>query len=196
MTGEALVRPILRGISTGLMLLLIGCAVRPGETPSTLLPLEPEITTTMDATAAADEPFALYLLEGEISPGKIDSGSALVLMDKPLITVDDIIEYNAETHQIRLTENGLSKISQLQVPVNGKAFVICVNGEMIYQGAFWVSFSSLSYDGVVIDPLLTTVENPVIQISLGYPGVSFFTGDDPRSDPRILEGLEKSGKLH
>jgi len=178
------------------MLLLVGCAVRPSEIPSTPMPLNLKATTTMDAAAAEDEPFALYLMEGEIPPGEISPGSALVLMDKPLITVDDIVEYDAETHQIRLTENGLSKISQIQVPVNGKAFVIYVNGEMIYQGAFWVSFSSLSYDGVVIDPLLTTVENPVIQISLGYPGVSFFTGDDPRSDPRILEGLEKSGKLH
>jgi hypothetical protein len=38
------------------------------------------------------------------------------------------------------------------------------------------------------------VENTV-QITLGYPGQSFYSGTDGRSNPLIKETLEKNGKL-
>jgi hypothetical protein len=68
-----------------------------------------------------------------------------------------------------------------------------VGRDPIYLGAFWPLYSSLSFDGVVIPvPLM---DEPVIQITLGYPSPSFFAGEDPRSDPRILQALAQAGRL-
>ena len=79
------------------------------------------------------------------------------------------------------------------VPTGGVPFVMTANGERIYAGAFWTMLSSLSYDGVVIlDPLpLSSVMPGDLRITLGYPAPELFTGEDPRSDPRILEALER-----
>jgi hypothetical protein len=98
-------------------------------------------------------------------------------------------------HGIELTNTGYETIHGLSVPMDGKAFAVCIDGQLIYGGAFWVRYSSWSFDGIVIDTTLATREHPVIQIQLGYPGPSFFRGDDPRSDPRILQALEQAGKL-
>jgi hypothetical protein len=58
-------------------------------------------------------------------------------------------------------------------------------------GSIW---SSMSFDGVTIwlPPIL---EEPyVIRLELGYPS-SFYTGEDPRSNPVVIESLEQAGKL-
>ena len=34
-----------------------------------------------------------------------------------------------------------------------------------------------------------------LRIDLGYPGGKFFTGTDPRTDPRLHQALVKTGKL-
>jgi len=121
--------------------------------------------------------------------------SHLKLEEKPLLTMEDIISYSITTHEIELTAAGYEKIRGLSVPVDGIPFAVCVNGQPIYTGAFWPGYSSLSFDGIVIDPIFATIEHPVIQIQLGYPGPDFFKGEDPRSDPRILMVLERVGKL-
>ena len=64
-----------------------------------------------------------------------------------------------------------------------------VNGERIYLGAFWTSYSSLSTDLPVIDVIM----NP-LAIKPGYPWDQ--TRDpDPRQDPRIRSVLKVLGKL-
>ena len=121
--------------------------------------------------------------------------SHLELAEHPLLSIDDILSYHQETHEIKLTATDYDKIAGLSVPVSGKAFAVCVDGQPIYAGAFWVGYSSLSFDGVVIDTLFASKEHPVLKIQLDYPGSDFFQGDDPRSDPRILQALEEAGKL-
>jgi len=139
--------------------------------------------------------FAIYLLADGITPQELPVLSHLELIDPPLLTEQDIISYQKSTHEIELSAIGVDKLQQMDVPVSGIAFAICVDREPIYTGAFWAAYSSLSYDGVVIDPTLVSPENPVIQVNLGYPGASFYRGDDPRSDPRIITALEKAGVL-
>jgi len=74
-------------------------------------------------------------------------------------------------------------------------FVVCVNRQPIYGGAFWVSYSSESFHGIVIDTLYAQQNQP-IRIQLGYPeSPELFAGEDRRSDPRILQSLEQAGKL-
>jgi hypothetical protein len=139
--------------------------------------------------------FSIYLLAGEVSPEKIDLTKPLELAVNPLISVKDMVNYDKATHEIQLTESGYEIMHNLTVPTQGKAFAVCVNGEIIYTGAFWAPYSSQSFGGIVIDPFQATKENPIIQITLGYPGQTFFEGEDSRADARIMQALEKIGKL-
>jgi hypothetical protein len=140
--------------------------------------------------------FAIYLVEQSVDTAqlaKMDVGS-IPLEDEPVITMDDIIGYKKETHEIELTSSAYERLMQLGVPVNGRPFAVCLNGEPVYAGAFWVMWSSLSYDGVVIMlPSLTGTST--IQLSLGYPGPAFFKGKDPRNNKKIFKILELAGKL-
>jgi hypothetical protein len=115
----------------------------------------------------------------------------------PFLSVDDILTYTWETHEIELTESARERVEQLEVPVTGGVpFVVCVGAERMYPGAFWVSYSSMSYNGIVIDTLSAQLDDPILHIQLGYPeSPEFFTGEDLRSDPRILQSLEDAGKL-
>jgi hypothetical protein len=123
------------------------------------------------------ESFGIYLLEN----------NELVLSD------EEIVWYDKVSYEIKLTDEGANKIEALEVPVTGSPFVIKIDGEEIYDGSFWVSFSSLSYSGIVIDTL--KVQNNTISIDLGYPSSGFFEGADHRNDSRILDHFQKLGKL-
>jgi len=117
------------------------------------------------------------------------------IADQPLISIQDIITYNAQTHEIKLTDQAFERIINLEVPVRGKSFLVCVDRVPIYCGAFWTSLSSVSFDGVTICQPLGPRELKVITLELGYPSSSFYQGEDPRNNPAILHSLEQSGKL-
>lgn len=141
------------------------------------------------------EGFAIYLLAGGMTFADVDAGKPLTLEEQALLTTEDMLAYRQEGHALMLNEAGYQKIAVLGWEAQGKAFAVCVDREIVYTGAFWVAFSSMSFDGVVIDPLEVKPESMFIHISLGYPTEQFFDGEDPRSDPRILDALEEAGKL-
>lgn len=145
--------------------------------------------------AASEAGFAIYLTDPEIPPNRLAIQSHLELAAEPILTADDIIHYVWDTHEITLTAAGLQRLQALSVPTSGKSFVVCLDNQPVYAGAFWAGYSSQSFDGVVIDPILATAERPLVQIQLGYPGPGFFRGKDPRSDPGIRAALEAAGKL-
>jgi hypothetical protein len=150
------------------------------------------------ATAQPDEVegFAIYLLTPESFTSQADL-TQLELEPAPFLSLGDIVAYTWETHEIELTEAARERVASLEVPMTtGVPFVVCVGAERIYPGAFWVSYSSMSYNGVVIDTLSAQMEDPVIRLQLGYPeSPELFEGEDLRSDPRILQSLEDAGKL-
>jgi hypothetical protein len=143
--------------------------------------------------------FAIYLLADD-RPATALAGADLTglpLRDQPLMTQDDLAWYDGATHEMELTPEALARVQQIfptMVRVNGIPFVVSVGRERIYAGGFWTPLSSLSYGGVVIMQPFAT-DRTTIQISLGYPGAPFFTGQDPRSDPRVLQALASAGKL-
>jgi hypothetical protein len=147
------------------------------------------------STGTSDEGFAIYLTNPEVRPDQLVMLSHLELAAEPILSSSDIVNYVWATHEITLTAAALERLHALSVPTSGKSFAVCVDGAPIYAGAFWVGYSSQSFDGVVIDATLVTAERPVVQIQLGYPGPGFFRGEDPRSDPRIKQALEREGKL-
>ena len=122
-----------------------------------------------------------------LGPGKVEKG--------PLVfSEDDIVLYKRQSHEIGLTEAGAKRIDQVDMLTTGRGFVVCVGGEPIYTGAFWLAISSQTYEGVVIE--LPMMGRRFVQLKLGFPTPADFSGADPRSDPRIMETLQQAGKLY
>jgi hypothetical protein len=141
------------------------------------------------------EGFAVYLTKGDIPPAQMPALSHVDIAEQPIISIEDIITYNAQTHELKLTTSAFEGISQLEVPVEGKSFVICVDRKPIYWGAFWTPISSISFDGVTIWTPLSLEEPHNITLELGYPSSSFYGGEDPRNNADIMRALEQAGKL-
>ncbi|MDD5287602.1 MAG: hypothetical protein PHY28_00600 [Dehalococcoidales bacterium] len=141
------------------------------------------------------EGFAIYLTEGDIPPGQMPALSHIDITEQPVIAMSDIIAYNAQTHELKLTASAFERIYRLEVPVRGKSFMVCVDKEPIYWGAFWTPVSSISFDGVTIWKPVSFEEPHVITLELGYPSSSFYGGEDPRNNPEVMKSLEEAGKL-
>jgi len=151
--------------------------------------------TTFDGTLMKGEGFAIYLTKEDIPPEKMEMLSHVDIADRPVISTEDIIAYDAQTHQIKLTDEAFERISQLEVPVRGKSFLVCVDKAPIYWGAFWTPISSMSFDGVTIWKPLIAIEPNMIKLELGYPSSTFYTGEDPRNNTEVMKSLDQAGKL-
>ena len=147
------------------------------------------------SAATKAEGFAIYLTQKDIPPAKMEALSHVELSDQPIASAEDIITYNAQTHEMKLTPSAFERIFELDVPVTGRSFMVCINKEPIYWGAFWTPISSISFDGVTIWKPYNTQEQKIIVLELGYPSSSFYGGEDPRNKIKVLESLEKAGKL-
>lgn len=141
------------------------------------------------------EGFAIYLTKDDIPPSQMEALSHVDIADQPIISMADIATYDAQTHQLELTANAFERISQLDVPVSGKSFMVCVDKGPIYWGAFWTLISSMSFDGVTIWQPLGLQESNIIKLELGYPSSSFYAGEDPRNNQEVFCSLEQAGKL-
>jgi len=147
-------------------------------------------------TPPNDEGFAIYLTKQDIPPAQMEALSHVDIAERPIITISDIITYDAQEHELRLTASAFERISQIDVPTRGTSFIVCVDKAPIYWGAFWVPWSSLSFDGVTIwKPLTLEESHDVIRLELGYPSSVLYIGEDPRSNPVVIESLEQAGKL-
>jgi hypothetical protein len=141
------------------------------------------------------EGFAIYLTREDIPPSRMEALRHVDLLDQPIISVKDIITYNAQTHEMKLTSGAFDRIYDLDIPVTGKSFMVCVNKEPIYCGAFWTPISSISFDGVTIMKPYNTREHSIIVLELGYPSSSFYDGEDPRNNDKVLEAIQRDSKL-
>ncbi|MFC1980338.1 hypothetical protein ACFLVS_05810 [Chloroflexota bacterium] len=141
------------------------------------------------------EGFAIFLTKEDIPPSRMEALSYIEIADQPIISLMDIITYDAQTHEIKLTENAFNRIAGLEVPVQGSSFIVCVDRSLIYWGAFWTPISSMSFDGVAIWKPLSTQEPRVITLELGYPSLSFYNGEDPRNNAEVIKSLEQADKL-
>jgi hypothetical protein len=136
--------------------------------------------------------FGIYLTTDKFQFDDQVSLSEIKLSDQPLISLEDINTYSFDTHEISLVPSAETRLSAIDLA--GKPFVITVGDEAIYAGEFMALYMSRSSDKVVI--LWPPMENKAtLKIQLGYPGPDFFSGEDPRGDPRIQESLSNAGKL-
>ena len=53
----------------------------------------------------------------------------------------------------------------------------------------------MSFDGVTIRKPLSLEEPYIIRLELGYPSSAYYIGEDPRSNPTVIESLMQAGKL-
>ena len=141
------------------------------------------------------EGFAIYLTREDVPPEKMKMLSCVDIADQPIISIENIISYDAQTHEITLTDEAFERIAQLEVPVRGKSFLVCVDKRPMYWGAFWAAYSSMSFGGVTIWMPLMGVEPHMIKLELGYPSSTFYAGEDPRNNTEVMESLDQAGKL-
>ncbi len=147
------------------------------------------------SATAKGEGFAIYLTKQDIPPARMEALSHVNLTDQPIVSAEDVITYNAQTHELKLTGEAFERISELEVPVQGRSFMVCVDKQPIYWGAFWTPISSISFDGVTIWKPYSSQGPAIITLELGYPSSAFYGGEDPRNSPEISQSLEQAGKL-
>lgn len=141
--------------------------------------------------------FAIYTVRGGISAQQMMETDLndLEVEDIAIISDSEIVSYTEKTHSIELTDAAYEKLARLEIELIRAPFVVYVGREPIYGGAFWVSYLSSSFDGIVID-LLPVMDKHPIRIQLGYPeSLELFVGEDLRSDSRILRSLDAAGIL-
>ncbi|HKQ80173.1 MAG TPA: hypothetical protein VJ810_41155 [Blastocatellia bacterium] len=144
--------------------------------------------------------FSIYLIEGTLEPTALirDQGSwkDAKLSTKAVISEADIIDYDFSKHAMRLNPETIKRLPK--PGVKGTPFVVIVNGERIYLGAFYSLISSITCTApvIVIDRGIRDSEQKgdTLFIERAYPpdkGV----GQDMRSDERIETVLGKLEKL-
>jgi len=160
-----------------------------------LLAMISSIMLISSCAAANGEGFAIYLTRDDIAPSKMEALSHIELAEQPIVAQSDVVSYNRQTCELKLTKSAFERISQLQLPTSGKSFLVCVDHSPVYWGAFWTPISSQSFDGVTILQM-PTVEKPyIVTFELGYPSSDFYGGEDPRNNPVIIDTLKKAGLL-
>jgi hypothetical protein len=145
--------------------------------------------------ASGGEGVAIYLTRNDIPPSRMEMYSHVELSEQPIIGADDIVTYNTQTFELKLTPDAFARLCQLEVPTSGKSFLVCVNKSPVYWGAFWTPLSSQSFDGVTIWKPYDQSSPPIVNLELGYPASSFYSGEDPRNKQEIVSALRKAGKL-
>ena len=141
------------------------------------------------------EGYAIYLTKEDVSPTKMEASSNVDIAADPIIGLNDIVRYNSQTYEMKLTDSAFQRISNLEVPVSGKSFVVTLDKKPIYWGAFWTPVSSIAFEGVTIWKPYGPTAIKIITLELGYPAPSFYAGKDPRNNPELLKSLAQSGKL-
>ena len=113
------------------------------------------ITLTVSGCASQQEStvsegFAIYLTRDDIPVSQMPILSHVDIADEPIISIDDIVTYKWGIHAIELTPEAYERVDELEVSTSGRSFVVCVDKQPIYWGAFWAGYSSQSFDGVTI----------------------------------------------
>ncbi len=183
------------------------------------------IAAENDRPAAIKHTFRICVVEDKVNFMKHNEVNLdeLKLHEQPLITENDIVEYDWETHTIKMTEKGFepfAKPAAWDFPVGyndetrtlkakgdnhqgesallGEAFVVIADGERCYLGVFTGSFSSVALSLPVINlfplPEKAPPENSV-RIERAYASDTFAKVEDPRCDARVKTALEALGKL-
>lgn len=139
----------------------------------------------------------LFLLDSYKTIGstnQIDE-KTIITKSQPLVTYSDFQSYEPSKFTFIISNTAKESIKSLKHSVNGIAFAIKGNNDLIYSGYFWPSYSSASCSWVVIDPMRLSLDNE-LNVRLGYPGlIEGQVIPDKRNDKRILDIFTSDDKL-
>jgi hypothetical protein len=145
--------------------------------------------------------WGIYLLEDSGIDAAKAAGmplESLTLKFEPQIDLAGIAHYSGSSHTMYLSHRFSSDYLLRDLPeigVRGVPFVVTVDEQPVYLGAFYSNFSSNSFDHpvILVDELEPTTSTAVIHRS--YPQGNQPDTPDPRPDSRILQLFGESGKL-
>ena len=100
---------------------------------------------------------------------------------EPFLGNKDIESFDWTNSKIILTESGIEKLNKQEIPLQGLAFVLTLNGKNIYAGWFWNILSSFGCDRVWASQNPTENE---LNLAFGLGG--FKCGEDPRTDENLI----------
>jgi len=142
--------------------------------------------------------FAIYLFASPVDTRSVkqQQWKNQPLASAPIISEADILAYDFSKHALKLRPEALKRLPL--PPVEGTPFVVVVNGERIYWGAFYSNFSSIPFSLPVIlvnrGAQSETPGRDIVLIERAYPAQSAM-GKDLRSDERVRDVLGKLKKL-
>lgn len=147
----------------------------------------------------AKDRFAVYLLN-DSSLKATDAAKAeinsLPLSSTPLFTSENLQFYKWSDHSFRvdsITAKKLGSLAKERPTVFGIPFVVTVDKERIYLGAFWFLYSSLGPPCPAID-ITFTISKVQLDYNIGreFPMPN---SNDKRNDERIYSALKSAGVL-
>jgi hypothetical protein len=89
------------------------------------------------STTPAGEGFAVYLTANDTPVIQMEALSHIDLGDETLISAADIFSYDWANHEIIVSENRQTKLADFEVPISGKSFIVCLDKNPVYWGAFY-----------------------------------------------------------
>lgn len=105
-------------------------------------------------------------------------GNKVELENEPLLTEEDILNFNWETQRIELTDSAKTRMKRLYIPVAGLSVAMVLNDEIIYGFWFWNVFSSYWCDWVYTYPTID------FEIKFDFPKYRKNISD-PRFDKKL-----------
>lgn len=154
------------------------------------------LTSCQFSSAQNKKGFALYLLP-DIKPDDLAKCDIRKIKTRsgPILTTTDVVSYHKDTCEMTLRADGRQKIEDLKIPDSGLSFIVFVDGEPVYLGAFWNRFSSLTFRGVAVDVAPLRNGANVLKFELDYPPLAPKNpAFDPRNDQRILNVFKRSSR--
>jgi hypothetical protein len=122
--------------------------------------------------------------------------ASLPLAFQPLLALLSVSYYSQSSHRLALDSwySGAYLVNSLpELGTGGVPFVVTVDEERVYLGAFFTSLSSEGFDGPVI--VVEDIGETSFVIEPSYPGNEPLPEPDPRADPRLMELFSSAGKL-
>lgn len=121
--------------------------------------------------------------------------ATVVLKEDPLLNYSELRAYNARDFFFKLSDGARDIIENMEHSVGGIAFAVTANEELVYTGYFVPSYSSISMQWIVIDPIFWHFTNRMY-VNIGYPGqIEGVEIPDLRNDERILKIFRRDGRL-
>jgi hypothetical protein len=115
--------------------------------------------------------------------------SSIRLSDINIVNYKEILGYDSTQFTFLLDDKAKERILEYKT----SSFAVAVDGVIVYFASFIPGYISQScYECIRIEPYSL---NNKYRVELGYPGGIEFAYEDPRNDEKILNILERDGKL-